>query len=62
MLYNKTGVASVYLLCYPVGKELVLTIHLTINGGVATTRIASLMDENEGLMSSIHYIFGGEVT
>ncbi|MNC20547.1 putative nucleotide-binding protein containing TIR-like domain protein [compost metagenome] len=62
ILYNRTGVASVFLLCYPVGKELVVTIHLTINGGVATTRIGSLMDENEGLMSSIHYIFGGEVT
>lgn len=62
ILYNKTGVASVYLLCYPVGKELVVTIHLTINGGVATTRIESMMDRNQELMSSIHYIFGGEVT
>ncbi|WP_138496011.1 TIR domain-containing protein [Paenibacillus pinistramenti] len=62
ILYNKTGVASVYLLCYPVGKELVVTIHLTISGGIAASHIESLMNENEELMSSIHYIFGGEVT
>ncbi|WP_187355530.1 TIR domain-containing protein [Paenibacillus tengchongensis] len=62
MLYKKTGVASVFLLCYPVAKELVVTIHLTINGAMAATRIESLMNENVELMSSINYIFGGDVT
>lgn len=39
-------------------KPLVIDVY----GGVTAKRIGSLMDENEGLMSSIHYIFGGEVT
>lgn len=63
ILYNKTGIANVYLLCYPVGNELVVTIHLTIRGKATFKKVLEkLMDANSELMNSIQYIFGGEVT
>ncbi|MDO3408270.1 nucleotide-binding protein [Saccharibacillus sp. CPCC 101409] len=59
--YDETGVANVYLLCYPVSKNIVVTIHITVNGRRAATGVIErLMDVNEELMNSINYVFGGE--
>jgi hypothetical protein len=60
VLYKK-HVANVYLLCYPVGEELVITIHLSGRHATAA-ELGKLMDSNEGLLSTIHYLFGGEST
>ncbi|SFJ41877.1 Predicted nucleotide-binding protein containing TIR-like domain-containing protein [Paenibacillus sp. UNC496MF] len=59
ILYKGHGVGKIYLLCYPVGKELVVTVHLT--GNVSTReQLEQLMDENDELMSTVHYVFGGD--
>ncbi|NBD24514.1 TIR domain-containing protein [Paenibacillus glycinis] len=59
ILYKGHGVGKIYLLCYPVGRELVVTVHLT--GHVSTReQLEQLMDANEELMSTVHYLFGGD--
>lgn len=58
ILYKK-HVANVYLLCYPVGKELVITVHLSGKQAFAQ-ELERLMDDNEPLLDTIHYLFGGD--
>lgn len=53
-------VATSYLLCYPVGKEYVITVHL---GGLQPADHSSLQlleQHNAELMDTVNYLLGGE--
>ncbi|WP_281882862.1 nucleotide-binding protein [Paenibacillus sp. YYML68] len=53
-------VATVYLLCYPIGKELVFTVYLSGTKPVTDDDLRRLENDNRELMSTIHYLYGGE--
>jgi predicted nucleotide-binding protein len=53
-------VAYEYLLCYPVDRKLVLTVHLTGPKMVAEDDLNRLYEDNQDLMGTINYLFGGE--
>jgi hypothetical protein len=53
-------IAYEYLLCYPVDRKLVLTVHLTGPTMVADEDLSRVYEDNRELMDTINYIFGGE--
>ncbi|MEK8133148.1 nucleotide-binding protein [Paenibacillus filicis] len=53
-------IAKVYLLCYPIGKELVVTLHLSGTRTVDQENLIRLQADNQELMDTIHYLFGGD--
>jgi hypothetical protein len=59
VLLMKDHLFKTYLICYPIGNELVLTI--TISGSTLLTEeeMKYQMFANEELMKTIHYLFGG---
>ncbi|WP_174614718.1 TIR domain-containing protein [Virgibacillus ihumii] len=50
---------NTYLLCYPIGKELVLTIHIRGRGNLTESNFNQLFVVNHELLSSVNYLFGG---
>jgi hypothetical protein len=59
VLLTKDHLFKTYLICYPIGNELVLTI--TISGSTILTdeEIRSQLLANHDLMKTINYLFGG---
>ncbi|MDF2962311.1 MAG: nucleotide-binding protein-like protein containing TIR-like domain [Paenibacillus sp.] len=53
-------VAYEYLLCYPVDKKLVLTVHLTGPAMVTEDDLNRMYEDNQDLMGTINYLFGGD--
>ncbi|NOU95379.1 hypothetical protein GC093_19430 [Paenibacillus sp. LMG 31456] len=53
-------VAYEYLLCYPVDKKLVLTVHLTGPTAVTEEDLNRVYGDNEDLMGTVNYLFGGD--
>ncbi|QAY65732.1 TIR domain-containing protein [Paenibacillus protaetiae] len=53
-------VAASYLLCYPVGKEFVVTIHLSGSSDADDLPLRELVEQNEELMGTVHYLLGGD--
>lgn len=53
-------VAAGYLLCYPVGKEYVITVHLAGSHAASEDELSQLAEHNSELMDTIHYLFGGD--
>ncbi|WP_235941527.1 TIR domain-containing protein [Paenibacillus puerhi] len=53
-------VVKVYLLCYPIGRELVVTVHLSGTRTIAQDDLIRLQEDNQELMDTIHYLFGGD--
>ncbi|TDF96662.1 TIR domain-containing protein [Paenibacillus piri] len=53
-------VAYEYLLCYPVDKKLVLTVHLTGPSVVAEDDLNRVYEDNQDLMGTVNYLFGGD--
>jgi hypothetical protein len=56
---TKDHLFKTYLICYPIGNELVITV--TISGSTFLTDdgIDSQFLANYDLMKTIHYLFGG---
>lgn len=59
-LLYKEHIAYEYLLCYSVGKKLVMTVHLTVPYLVSTNDLARIEEENQELLDAVHYLFGGD--
>ncbi|EHL79187.1 nucleotide-binding protein [Bacillus smithii] len=59
VLLTKDHLFKTYLICYPIGNELVITV--TISGSTFLTddEIGSQFLANYELMKTIHYLFGG---
>lgn len=48
-----------YLICYPIGKDLVLTIHVRGRESLTEDDFNQLFVANHELLSSVNYLFGG---
>lgn len=59
-LLYRTHVANEYLLCYPVDKKMVITIHITGPQLLTPEDLFRVDEDNEDLMSTINYLFGGD--
>ncbi|MFD2671213.1 TIR domain-containing protein [Marinicrinis sediminis] len=55
------GIVKTYLICYPVGKDILVVIHLTGKHEMSRDHIEAQLEENHKLISTIHYLFGGDV-
>lgn len=57
--YERREIGMLYVLCYPLGGELALTVHLSADEEVPQERLYDLMRQNEELLHTIHYLLGG---
>jgi hypothetical protein len=53
-------VANVYLICYPIGETLVVTLHLSGPYLYDSGQFDRLIEANQALMNTVHYLFGGD--
>ncbi|GGG79561.1 TIR domain-containing protein [Paenibacillus radicis (ex Gao et al. 2016)] len=53
-------VAAGYLLCYPVGKDFVVTVHLAGARTVTDEELGILAERNSELMDTVNYLLGGD--
>jgi hypothetical protein len=53
-------IAYEYLLCYPVDKKVVLTVHLTGPSLVDAEALNRVYEDNQDLMGTVNYLFGGD--
>ncbi|MBD2846010.1 nucleotide-binding protein [Paenibacillus sp. IB182496] len=60
-LYNR-HIAKVYLICYPVGKEYVITTHLSGPVELSERQLLQIDSDNRELMNTIHYLLGGDAS
>lgn len=59
LLYRQ-HVAYEYLVCYPVGSEFVITVHLVGPAELSKHELNLIYEHNNDLMSTINYLFGGD--
>lgn len=59
-LLYKEHIAYEYLLCYSVGRKLVMTMHVTVPYLVSPDDLARVEEENRDLLDAVHYLFGGD--
>ncbi|AFC28663.1 nucleotide-binding protein-like protein [Paenibacillus mucilaginosus 3016] len=53
-------VVKTYLLCYPVGKDLMLVLHVSGKRAMSPEDCETLLQVNHKLMGTINHLFGGE--
>ncbi|MNI28699.1 putative nucleotide-binding protein containing TIR-like domain protein [compost metagenome] len=59
LLYRE-HIAYEYLLCYPVGRKLVMTVHLTGPQVVSLDQLNKVFEDNQDLMGTLNYLFRGD--
>lgn len=55
------GVLKTYLICYPLGKDLLIVIHVSGRNIMDNKAIEIQLEENEKLIATLNILFGGEV-
>lgn len=60
VVFVRKHIANVYLICYPIGKELVVTVHLSGQQMYDSMHLDRLIEANQELMGTVHYLFGGD--
>lgn len=58
--FNRLEVEQVYILCYPLGKEHVLSVHFSGRYNLTDDQLGIIVDHNNELLRTIHYILGGD--
>lgn len=58
--FLRREVAHVYVLCYPLGKEHVLSVHFTGSRVLSPSQLERIVRQNEELFSTIQYLIGGD--
>lgn len=56
---HRREIADVYILCYPLGKDHVLSVHILSNGTLSDEQLAEIVDVNDELLVDISYMVGG---
>lgn len=58
--FNRLEVEQVYILCYPLGKEHVLSVHFSGRHNLTEDQLGIIVSNNNELLRTIHYILGGD--
>lgn len=58
--YQRRDVAPVYVLCYPIGTEHVLSVHFSGIGQLADGDLREIVDHNNELLRTIDHLIGGD--
>ncbi|KQY90982.1 hypothetical protein ASD24_24615 [Paenibacillus sp. Root52] len=56
--YGRVAFAHEYILCYPLGTEFVVTLHIRGQKEVSIEEFAVLDEENQELITTLNYLFG----
>ncbi|MFE4710879.1 TIR domain-containing protein [Paenibacillus sp. NPDC056722] len=57
----RVHVAAEYIVCYPLGKELVITIHLIGPLELTAKHFEQISEDNKEFMNVLNYLFGGDL-
>ncbi|WP_410513839.1 nucleotide-binding protein [Paenibacillus sp. BR2-3] len=57
----RVHVDAEYIVCYPLGKELVITIHLIGPAELSVEHFEVISEDNRELMNVLNYLFGGDM-
>ncbi|MDU4697298.1 MAG: nucleotide-binding protein [Paenibacillus sp.] len=58
--FNRLEVEQVYILCYPLGREHVLSVHFSGRHNLTEAQLGIIVSNNNELLRTIHYILGGD--
>lgn len=58
--FRRREIARVYILCYPVGKDQVLSVHIAGTIELSDKQLAGIVETNEELLITIRHLTGGD--
>lgn len=56
--FQRTEVAEVYILCYPLGKKYVLSVHFSGSDGLSADDLKAVVENNQDLFRTINHLVG----
>ncbi|MGN7765200.1 TIR domain-containing protein [Paenibacillus sp. 22594] len=57
---QRTEVAEVYILCYPLGERHVLSVHFSGNDGLSADDLTEVVSYNRDLFRTVNHLVGGD--
>ncbi|TVX98384.1 TIR domain-containing protein [Paenibacillus cremeus] len=58
--FVRREIAHVYILCYPLGREHVLSVHFSGNHTINASQVQEIVEENDDLLATIRSLVGGD--
>ncbi|MEK8216333.1 MULTISPECIES: nucleotide-binding protein [unclassified Paenibacillus] len=58
--FQRTEVAEVYILCYPLGEQHVLSVHFSGDDGLSAEDLTTVVAYNRDLFRTVNYLVGGD--
>ncbi|WP_313997431.1 hypothetical protein [uncultured Paenibacillus sp.] len=58
--FTRQEIAEVYVLCYSLGKEHVLSVHISGNKSLSFEELAAVVEVNGELLATIRHLVGGD--
>jgi len=58
--FNRREIEEVYILCYPLGKEHVLSVHISGEETLSDERLEEIVAANDELLSTVRNLIGGD--
>jgi hypothetical protein len=58
--FQRTEVAEVYILCYPLGEKHVLSVHFSGNDGLSDKDLTATVMHNRDLFRTVNHLVGGD--
>lgn len=58
--FNRREIEEVYILCYPLGKEHVLSVHISGDETLGDERLEEIVAANDELLNTIRNLIGGD--
>lgn len=58
--FQRTEVAEVYILCYPLGEQHVLSVHFSGNDGLSAEDLTEIVAHNRDLFRTANHLVGGD--
>ncbi|MNL78491.1 hypothetical protein D3C87_2048920 [compost metagenome] len=58
--FQRTEVAEVYILCYPLGEKHVLSVHFSGSDGLSADDLTDVVSYNRDLFRTVNHLVGGD--
>ncbi len=58
--FQRTEVAEVYILCYPLGEKHVLSVHFSGSDGLSADDLTEVVTHNRDLFRTVNHLVGGD--